>query len=116
MYKPINGWTRAKILRVLKNRKFDEASRCESSGACVYRAENGNRCAIGMFIPNNHKGLGFEGLASELLETFPSLAKRMPLSVKALDKFQESHDSPMNRKNAKQAMISWVKKNVSKET
>ena len=114
MFKTINGWTKNKILKVLKARRYNAAA-VNEEGTCAYTTSNGNRCAVGMFIPKGHKGSSVAGNVTDLLEAHPDLKDRLPLSPKALSALQRVHDdlSPSNGGgNAKEAMIEWVQKNV----
>lgn len=115
MYKTINGWTKSQLLKVIKARRYN-APAVGYAGICEYSTANGNRCAIGMFIPSGHHGLKLRGTVTELLGEYPDLKDIMPLPRRALVKFQGIHDScskpHAETKNAKQAMIQWVKANV----
>lgn len=112
MFKAINGWTKKKILKVLQDRKFARAAYNEAQKVCEYRTKDGNRCAVGLFIPNGHEGLSHSGAVGGLLDAFPDLRKKLPLGEKGLDFLQDVHDTIENRTNAKRAMIEWVTKNV----
>jgi len=110
-YKPINGWTKNKILQVFRKRRYNCAA-VDMAGCCVYLTENGNKCAVGMFIPPGHAGQEYEGPVDGLLEKFPDLKEKMPLTNVGMTKLQNVHDDQNSRKNAKQKMIEWVKKYV----
>lgn len=118
MFKAINGWTKKKILKVLEARRYNCAAESEVTGACMYTTSNGNRCAVGMFIPKRHEGGSLQGPVSELLELYPDLTKHMPLPLDGLTQLQSVHDGESyaqtgeRGRNAKKAMIDWVKKNV----
>lgn len=112
MFKCINGWTKAKMLKVIKARKYAKAAYNEDYEHCEYRTRDGNKCAVGLFIPSKHEGFSFRGVASELLDYYPELKNFMPLKTQELEALQAEHDDEYNRANAKQAMINWVKKNV----
>lgn len=45
-------------------------------GNCVYCNDDGDRCAIGLALPNHHPSLKFKGGFSELVDTYPSLFDR----------------------------------------
>lgn len=111
MYQPINGFTKAKILEVLKARPLEgPAIRDEYSYTCAYKGKDGNRCAVGMFIPDGHDGESYEGSVGSLLERYPDLMPLMPLQYEGLKGIQLVHDQEQG--NAKAAMIDWVEKNV----
>lgn len=116
MYKPINGWTKSKILEVIRARKFDEPA--TDRGYCIYLSAEGNKCGIGLFIPDGHPGQRFLGAVAGLLAIHRDLENFIPLEIIGLVCLQSSHDSESslcNMKfngNAKAAMLDWVKKNV----
>jgi hypothetical protein len=112
MYKTINGWTKRKVLAVLKKRKYEEAAFNSATGNCEYGMKNGNRCGVGMFIPDNHKALGANMGADHLLQEYPDLKTELPFTLAGLKAIQRLHDHITNRDNAKTKMIEWVKKNV----
>lgn len=122
MYKCINGWTKEKMLEVANNRKFTEPATAPSESMvgenkCVYLAKDGNKCAVGDYIPDGHLGQEFQGDAENLLYHFPDLIKLMPLDYKALCHFQRAHDKEANDKsktdgNATRSIIEWINKNV----
>ncbi len=118
MYTPINGFTKSSILKVLKSRKFNEpAVRAPDDSSCVYLAPDGNKCAVGMFIPDGHAGQNLANTADELLVHYPDLVALMPFGPEGLVSLQTAHDveASFNKKfegNAKAAMIDWVEKNV----
>lgn len=98
-YKLVNGWTKETVMAQIK--KYNNGRRAERIPnpswpdivVCAYQASNGNRCAVGCFIPDDHKALsGFNG-ATELVRKYRDLAKLMPFEGRALEAFQESHDS-----------------------
>ena len=118
MYSCINGWTKKKMLAVIRARKSTKPAYDSCGAVCMYLTPDGNKCGVGLFIPDGHEGPSFVGDSSDLLIVYPYLADYMPLNKNGLRKFQRSHDresEPKNKKfkgNAKSAMIDWVKKNV----
>jgi hypothetical protein len=112
MYKAINGWTKAKILKVLKARRYNCAA--ASGQSCFYLTKNGNRCAVGLFIPKGHEGTSLKWYVKDLLQAYPDLEGHMPLETVAMRDLQGIHDGCAGEENlnAKQAMINWVKDNV----
>jgi len=118
MYECINGWTKKKMLKILNARRYSKPAIDKTTGSCLYLAANGNKCAVGLFIPKGHAGQKFSGIAYDLFTHYEDLSARMPLSQIGMTEFQESHDSETYNDgqkfngNAKEAMIAWVKKNV----
>jgi len=116
MFKAINGWTKAKMLKVIKARRYNAAA--VIGEFCAYTTPNGNRCAVGLFIPKGHGGSSICGGVYDLFRAHPELKEVMPLGVSALTKLQKVHDhcsvhiNGVEDRNAKEAMIEWVQKNV----
>jgi hypothetical protein len=108
MQKCINGWTKEKMLKVIKARPFEKASFNDDIDTCLYLNEDGNKCAVGLFIPDGHKGEDFSGDSDRLLRKYPELKKYMPLGH--MREFQKVHDKNLLR--AKTKMIEWVMENV----
>ena len=116
MYQPINGWTKQKILDVIRARPFEDRA-MDNDGNCVYLAPDGNKCAVGLFIPDGHDGLTYKGSIYELLKACPDLYTYMPLNVGGMDTLQLTHDGDNevyegSRFTCKAAMIDWVEKHV----
>lgn len=60
---------------------------------CAYKTLDGKRCAIGLFLPEEHAALDFTGDVLMLLDKFPDLRVLMPFEESALLRFQGIHDS-----------------------
>jgi hypothetical protein len=117
-FKPINGWTKEEMLDTIKARKFEETA--EEGHSCRYLTNDGNKCAVGLFIPNGHPAQHEIMMVGELLKHYEDLRGIMPLEEMPMEMFQLSHDEerdsaiyfkPFNG-NAKAAMIDWVEKYV----
>src|SRR5271156_3153544 len=91
MYKLANGWTKETVMAQIK--KYNNGTKAtRESGSCTYLAKDGNRCAIGCFIPDGHKALLDDGSAYHIVD-YPELAKLMPFDDRCiLQVFQEIHD------------------------
>lgn len=116
-FKPINGWTKNTILAVIKARKYK--FRAKEGGLCRYLTADGNKCAIGLFIPDGHPAQLIQADALGLVRTYPSLLKIMPLPLSALIELQRVHDDHdyslvlfEDTVDVKAAMLAWVKENV----
>lgn len=111
MIAPINGWTKETILKVIKNRKFEGRALIE--GCCCYLDEQGNKCAVGLFIPDGHPAAKeHQMLARSLLNKYKDLENIMPISIDYINLFQRSHDQPDKKNSAKEKMIQWVEENI----
>lgn len=120
MYTPINGYTKAKILEIIESRPGNGPAVREDGETCTYKSPNGDKCAVGLFIPEGHQGQEHWGNARTLLTKFPDLEALMPLEPQGLGELQLAHDNESSGfrsgnkfgGNAKAAMIAWVNANV----
>jgi hypothetical protein len=99
MYKLANGWTKERVLaQVKKYNNGTRALRIDNKGneiGCAYRSGDGNRCAVGCFIPERYDvtAFYFGGSARALIDRYPDLANVMPFDEPlALTDFQNAHD------------------------
>lgn len=120
MYKPINGWTKEKILNVIRARKQKKAAYDKNTSQCKYLTKDGNKCAVGLFIPDGHQAQNYVCDVINLITSFPTLIKNMPLETYAMKQLQKVYDNEGPKKsitskfegNAKAAMLDWVERNV----
>lgn len=128
MYTPINGWTKERIIKQIQTKMLDHRSyndRMESAGACLYLASDGNRCAVGVFIPEGHDAEKYEGGVYALMSKHADLNDLMPLECKALMQLQCIHDNgkvellsrsvklyDVETGDPRPALIKWVEENV----
>lgn len=109
MYNTINGWTKAKMLEHI-SQNFKGKS-VNDDGLCVYRGNNGTKCAVGLFIPDeiytkrmdSDKGMS----AIQLSRFYPDVANHMPLGLQEMHYLQLVHDNS-NPANTKESLINWV--------
>lgn len=59
---------------------------------CYYRAANGNKCAVGILIPDNVYVPDLEIAVMELLSKFPHMSKFIGNDVDFLQVLQSCHD------------------------
>ena len=118
-YKLSNGWTKEKVMEQIK--KYNNNTRAIRGTQCQYKDENGNRCAIGCFIPDEHNGLGFQGGVGDLLKNYPDLKLYMPLDdIMGLESFQVAHDESYSYGQDKTKIglpvypriVEWLEENV----
>lgn len=90
-YKLANGWTKATVMEQVK--KYNNGSRASSGKECVYLATDGNRCAIGCFIPDGSEALASRATVTDILKDYPELVHLMPFDNRqAIVAFQAAHD------------------------
>lgn len=111
-YKPLNGYTKAKIIETIRSKMLDHKSRHESLKYCVYRAHDGNRCAVGVFIPENHDAEISSLSVGELLRNYTGLLQHMPLEMRALRELQIIHDQTPDNCDPRPNLIKWIEDNV----
>lgn len=128
MYRPINGWTKAKMIKQIKKYVPKTKPCMDDVGACAYRSGR-YRCAVGAFIPTgkeNYDAFNFIGSARDLVKIYGHLKSEMPLSINALTSMQKLHDSfdkdsglyvstrwrDQYGSGPQEALINWIKKNV----
>ena len=107
--------------KIIETINKDFNGRAVEGGGCVYKTEpdesgNCKKCAIGLFIPENHTGELVEGSVTTLLGNFPDLWDSMPMpNLAFLQRFQDCHDSDLNRdqslKEQKEILVKFVEKN-----
>lgn len=89
----------------------------DESKSCMYLNEKGQKCAIGLFIPDGHKAQDMDSDVEGLLDEFPSLWDHMPsTNLELLEKFQQCHDGLKEThsiNSQKQTLINWVNQNWS---
>lgn len=113
-YKPINGWTKPEILKALE--LGNQGISRQGNYSCAYRGLNGNKCPVGVFIPDDVYHASCEGEdVGYLLDRFPGLSVFMPLPLEALTSLQAVHDlanHPHSDFYTKAKLLSWVERNV----
>lgn len=117
--KTANGWTVAKILERI-DEKYIGRSMDVTGSSCVYLNDIGHRCAIGLFIPDEHPGQKYGGSVAYLLkeDKHPDLWEHMPFKeIDYLSHFQNLHDDNRDFKNAnlpdqKQMLKNWILEHV----
>lgn len=112
-YKTINGWTKAKMIAAIQTKMMDHPS-ISGLGGCTYLAADGNKCAVGVFIPDGHVAQEATCYMSTLLLEHPTLEGYMPLQLEALCQLQSVHDSDamFDSSDRRPKLIAWIEENV----
>ena len=111
MFKPINGFTKEKMIEVIKAR--NTGKKCANLiNNCLYDDGNGNHCAIGVFMPDDHEAMKFMGGSINLFLNYPDLQNVMPLDANTMGELQEVHDSQPLGTQVHGALINWINENV----
>jgi len=113
-YQALNGWTKETILLAIAKGNLGVRSIADSR--CAYRGGGGNKCAVGVFIPDEVYSKDCECQTIDyLLEQYPGLHSYMPLEVDALLSLQAIHDHAVvgsKELDPRPVLLDWVKKNV----
>lgn len=110
MYQIINNWTKEEMKIAINTKMFSYPSK--SDGMCMYLAPDGNRCAIGVFIPCGHPAEKSEAAVTFVLNGYPELKAIMPLESHALSYLQAIHDSTPMNKDPRPELLQWIEENV----
>jgi hypothetical protein len=115
-YQALNGWTKQTIWLAIAKGNLGEQSISLTGGpnACAYRGDGGNKCSIGVFIPDDVYDPCCEGASvKEVLEDYPGLTAYMPLPVRALTQLQDVHDSCDPHLDPRIRLLIWVEDHVA---
>jgi hypothetical protein len=113
MFKPINGYTKTKMIEMIQTTMLDHPSM--NGIQCAYLASDGNRCAVGVFLPNNHASLFDERDVRGLIGAHPELKGYMPLPLAAMTSLQDIHDDCPDTEDPRPELINWINNNVESE-
>ena len=110
MFTTRNGWTVARMKEAIQTRNLGRPA--YGRGArCTYLAPDGNRCAVGVFIPDGHASIVgdvAEMDARDLLTTFPDLAEHMPIDEDGLMLMQNVHDICPHGVDPRPRLLAWI--------
>ena len=121
MYKTINGWTKKKMSQAIMERMLDHRSvghALEHTPAkCRYRAPDGNRCAVGVFIPDELYTPDMDTRLTSHIQPFPwnggPIGALMPLTIHGLLELQHVHDDYTGPDpDPRPALLAWINENV----
>lgn len=108
MFKTINGFTKASMKRAIRAGNNGHKSKLSPSNKmCAYRAPDGNKCAVGCFIPDEVDLYAVEGKPVSELENFI-----FPLSVRGMEFMQAYHDSYRGKCDMRDVLCRWIDRNV----
>lgn len=118
-YLCINGWNKQSMIEHVKEhfkgKSYIKDDSCLGE-SCLYRAEDGRKCAVGMFVPASLYSPSFEkASAYSILNNNQSLANCMPITITGMALFQVAHDNLDNCLTSDQQrdkLLSWIEENV----
>lgn len=108
LYTPINGFTKQAIKDHIR-REFK--GKAINGPYCQYLTQDGKKCAVGMFIPDGHVAQKTCANALALLDRYPELKEKMPLSRLAMHELQTAHDSLLSTQSFMgqlNTLLNWV--------
>jgi hypothetical protein len=119
-FKTINGWTKAEMIEAVKKYMLKHQSVETYAGdvpgmtfTCLYQAPDGNRCAVGCFIPDGHIALKMREGIHLLLPLVPDLKRKLPLNREGLMELQAVHDKINDPTiNPRPRVLKWIRDNV----
>lgn len=114
MFKLKAGWTKEKMKRYIRRGNDGTRAFSPQQSMCVYLTDDGNKCAVGCFIPkaNFEQGMNVAGDVFDLLDTF-NVTKFMPLTRKGMKSLQVVHDNVLGLVNMRKYLCNWIDKNVT---
>lgn len=113
MHKPINGWTKASIIKHIEENFLGRST--DSSGDCVYNDGHGRKCAVGIFIPSQKYHTEMEGAPAKVVIKEYGLSDDMPLEPTVMNSLQVLHDFTNGIKSdtdIKESLIQFIQNNV----
>lgn len=125
-FKCINGFTKQKMIDTINEKMLDHGSwnpgvhpdGVSGPGFCAYRSPNGNKCAVGVFIPDDLYVPEMEGRGVRHIsftDFYPGIEKCMPLELDGLYEMQQRHDVSATQTptlDPRPALIEWINANV----
>lgn len=115
LYSCVNGFTKEKMKEYIRKGNNNEKSTSEcfdGRSYCSYLSYNGNKCAIGCFIPDGHQVQKEFMDVRQVLRTYPELQEYMPFDDSdILNDFQMIHDNSYPGK-VRENLFKWIDENV----
>ena len=110
MYNTQNGWTKERMKQEIQEKMLGHCS-VDDEGDCVYRAPDGNRCAVGVFLPDAAYRETMETLL--VSDFYSDIHMYMPLGLEGMYELQDRHDGLVrNEYDPRPALLAWIDKNV----
>lgn len=112
MYETINGWTVEDMKAAIRAR--NNGSVCvDGDNGCMY-FHDGNRCAVGVFVPDHvtREDRTLSALGGTPLGFPDELMAGMPLDHAGLDAMQDEHDQFSGNGDMRDVLCEWVDEHV----
>lgn len=109
MYKCVNGWTKEKMKEAIRaGNNGTRSAKSDDPDSCLYRGDNGNKCAIGCFMPDDFYNRSLEGFAAShfVATSWVPIADIVALSALQICHDKIYHDDP------RPACYAWIDENV----
>ena len=105
----LNGWTREKVEAHVRAEFKGKAESGGDDGTCLYKTDDGKKCAVGMFISDDiyieemeHK------TAQSLFRKYPDLIGMMPFSTLNMYDWQNVHDNLISNEDQLATMLKFL--------
>jgi hypothetical protein len=112
-YRPLNGWTKASIKRAIQEGNLGRPS--HDGLIPRFLAPDGNKCAIGCFIPADRYSRQFEAATFSVCSVYRRLADVMPLPYEAMEILRYIHDNTEDGEDPRPALLRAVDDLVASE-
>lgn len=87
----LNGFTKESVMAVIKKKSLGYPAKDGTN--CMYRAENGNCCLVGAFIPDEVYDSKMETKSAYNVINEFDLHEYMPFNIDIMGELQDWHDS-----------------------
>lgn len=118
-YKTMNGWTKAGMMQAIRDKMLDHPSKAPDGQTCAYRAADGNRCAVGVFLPDGHPAESSIVNIDQVYTDYIDLRTVLPLALGGLCAMQIVHDytgdmdTPRpDDSDPRPDVLRWIEENV----
>lgn len=112
MFKAINGWTKKKMKAKIRKKNDGTRAISPNPSLCAYETRSGNRCAVGVFLPDDHVALIEWSPIRKVVRLYPGLYTILPLDLEGMSILQNIHDSYSGDSDMRDILCNWVDGNV----
>ena len=92
--------------------KGNKGRKAMNNEQCQYLTEDGNKCAVGCFIPDGHRAQASLDSALRVVDSFADLEGLMPLESIGLYAMQRAHDLSPDESDPRPVVYAWIDKHV----
>jgi len=108
----MNGYTIESMISTIKARNNGNQCVGNVNLGCLYNDGNGNHCAVGCFLPDDHpamsnKNVSVTGIVEGGID--PDLEKILPISLVGMQRLQSKHDDSIGCKHIHDVLEKWIR-------